>query len=50
MGGIEVAVRSIDATSLTFLAPEVETETEAVVKLIYDNSMGKGQELTPSFP
>lgn len=45
VNGEEVPVRSIDVTNLTFLAPEVEVETEATVKLIYDNSLGKDQEL-----
>lgn len=41
----EVAIRSKDFALLTFIAPEVTRQTEATVKLVYDNSLGEGREL-----
>jgi len=48
VGDTEVGIRSKDNPSLSFLAPEVETETSAVVTLIYDNTIGANQVLTVS--
>lgn len=43
-----VDIRTKNATSLSFIAPQVETATPATVKLIYDNSLGANQTLTVS--
>lgn len=48
MGDLDIAIRSKNESSLSFVAPELETELTAAVKLIYDNSIADNQELIAS--
>ncbi|NDV65252.1 hypothetical protein D0T60_08345 [Bacteroides sp. 224] len=41
----EITYRSKDESSISFVAPEVDTEISVQVKFIYDNSLGSNKEL-----
>lgn len=45
LGSTEITYRSKDERSISFVAPEVETEVSVQVKFIYDNSLGSNKEL-----
>lgn len=40
-----VSIRSKNETTITFKAPEVETDTELAITLVYDNALGNDQKL-----
>lgn len=40
-----VSIRSKNETTITFKAPEVETDTEFTITLVYDNALGSDQKL-----
>ena len=46
VGDEEVAIRSINSQSISFVAPDVTGEVAVGVTLIYDNSIGTNQVLT----